>query len=205
MESLVEREGSYEGVPCRADVQATIHVHGGGPLPDVNGFHYFAVAVVWGQRLYPGGVPVHTVVHPPCMYRHPILVIESLCCILVFSYSLQCPARLSHVYRLTVSAGDLIYHSFLQLVRCLALHLDQILPQSASRLKDCLDIEWAADLLNPLTHVEKKQHLPLLLVLGSTLWWITSGSVQHLGNNQSGEAVGLEDVLEVSSLLILGG
>ena len=109
MQSLVEREGSYEGVPCRADVQATIQVHGGGPLPNVNGFHYFLVAIVWGQCQYPGGVPVHTVVHLPRMYRHPILVIESLHCILVFRYSLlQCPARLSHVYRLTLSAGDLI-------------------------------------------------------------------------------------------------
>ena len=107
MQSLVEREGSYEGVPCRADVQATIQVHGGGPLPDMNGFHYFPVAVVWGQRQYPGGVPVHTVVHLPRMYRHPILVIISLHCILVFRYSLlQCPARLSHVYCPTVSAGD---------------------------------------------------------------------------------------------------
>ena len=89
-------------------MQATIQVHGGGPLPNVNGFHYFPVAIGWGQRQYPGGVPVHTVVYLPRMYCHPILVIESFHCILVFRYSLQCPARLSHVHCFTVSAGDLI-------------------------------------------------------------------------------------------------
>ena len=127
--------------------------------------------------------PSATHVPPPHSCHH----ISSLHTCVRYSL-LQCPARLSHVYRPTVSAGDLIYHSFLQLVRCLAIHPDQVLPQSASRLKTALILSGRqACSIRSLTPEE------------------TTTSSPPRPGLQSGEAVGLEDVLEVSPLLMLGG
>ena len=159
--------------------------------------------------LVPGRDPVHTVVHFPRMYSHSVLVVKAINRILMLGNSLlQCPARLFNIYRVAVFAGNLVHHTFLHLVWCLVLHPDKGLPQCASRLGDCLDVEESTDLLDPLSdamYVGKKHHLFFLpFILSCALGWLTSGMAQNFGNGPSGKVVGLEDSLEMSPLPRLG-